>query len=133
MARFLKFGISQNLKIRIPLTGMEDKMGECCSDEKCCSTQESGDCCESENDSCCSSECCGGGDMADGLMKLADEAWGELLKEKIKKQYEKAAGPKMDKLAAVLAEGAIEYWKAKMEGTAKCAEFKEKIMQVLSE
>lgn len=55
--------------------------------------------CTPEKDNCHtekSSDC----DMTEMLMDLANEAWSELLKEKIKKQYEAKIGDKMDKVKA---------------------------------
>lgn len=83
-------------------------MGEC--NEGSCESQEGG-CCE----------------MSAMLMKLADEAWGELMKEKMKKAIEKERGEKMNKVAAVSVQASLAYWEHKMQGKAQCHEFSENL------
>ena len=72
-------------------------------------------------------------DMASQMLELADEAWGELLKEKIKKLLEKNQGAKLDKLAEICYEGAHEYYTGKFGEKAKWAEFEEKLNAAMME
>ena len=98
-------------------------MGENCCDESCC---------EGKSDSCCCNECCGEGmDMGKMMMQLANEAWSELMKEKMKAAYQKSIGNKMDKIAAVGVEACIGYWNSKAKEKASCAEFEEKLRKVM--
>lgn len=95
---------------------------ECC--EQSCNTS----CCDSGcgKDSCCEDE--SKGKM---FMGLANEAWSELMKEKMKAAYQKAIGDKMDRAAAISVEACMAYWKHKMTSEAACAEFEEKLMKAM--
>lgn len=99
-------------------------MGENCG-------KESG-CCKSEADSCCES----GDDYmekGDFLNELADEAWSELMTEKIKKVLEKAHGEKMNKTAQVIAEARHSFWVNKMKAKAEQEAWEEKVRQSMME
>lgn len=52
--------------------------------------------------------------FSDQLLKMADEAWMELLKEKIKQKIEETTGPHLDKLAAIVAQANHDRWNNKM-------------------
>ena len=67
------------------------------------------------------------------IIGLANAAWTELIKEKMKKAYEKSMGAKMDKIAALGVEANMEFWMGKMQEKAKWAEFEEKINKAMSE
>jgi len=54
------------------------------------------------------------------LLEIADMAWVEVLKEKIK-EHIKANDPKMDELAKIVSEANHKRWKHKME-KEKCFE-----------
>ena len=54
------------------------------------------------------------GDFAHQLLEMADEAWMEVLKEKIKDHIRKTNGDKMDQLAKVISEGNHNRWKNKL-------------------
>ncbi len=101
-------------------------MGKGCCDEESCSSEKS--CCESscESGDSCSDENKNPSGM---MMKLAEDAWSELMKEKIKAVFEKETGSMMNKVAQATAEASIAYWTHKMEGEAKCHEHQEKIMK----
>ena len=73
--------------------------------------------------------CCG--NLADNIKILADKAWSEMLKEKIKKQYEDRMGEKMDEIAKVAADAAIECWKHKIEAKKSVEEHDSKLQSVL--
>lgn len=89
---------------------MEDKE-KCCKDE--CNTQKPKSGCE----------------MTDMIMSLADQAWEELMKEKIKKEFEKQLGERMNKVALAGANASIAYHMHLMEGKVKCEENKNKLKQ----
>jgi len=92
--------------------------------EKCC--------CESSGSGCCSNSSCEESmDMGKMMMGLANEAWGELMKEKIKATYEKSIGDKMNKTAQVSAEACVAYWNNKHRDGASCAEFSEKLKKAM--
>lgn len=66
---------------------------------------------EHHHDCCCHEH----GDFAGDLLELADEAWMEVLKEKIKEQILSSHGPHMDQLAKLISQSNGERWKNKME------------------
>lgn len=90
-------------------------MGDCAKDE-CCHTQK-----ESCHDHHYEES------KFDWLLEIADEAWTEVLKDKIKEHILKNQGKKMDELAEIVSEANGARWKHKMEKKQKCREFKEKI------
>jgi hypothetical protein len=74
------------------------------------------------------SECC---NMPEKLLCLADEAWKEVVKEKIKKEIEKNAGAKLDALAKLVAEGNHKKWSYLIEGKQQCDQFKDQVKEAL--
>ena len=68
-----------------------------------------------------------GCEMTDGMLRLADSAWEELIKEKMKKIFEEQNGERMDKVAQATVDVANAFWQSKMEGMSKCHESKQKI------
>ncbi len=75
-----------------------------------------------------SSECC---EIPEKLLCLADEAWRELLKDKIKQEIQKAAGPKLDSLAKLVAETNHRRWTHQIQGKIKCDEYKQQVKDAL--
>lgn len=75
--------------------------------------KDGSECCESNG--CCEETGCGGQeqDVASMLLHLADEAWAELMKEKMKAAFEKHTGDKMNKASAAAVEASIAYWSNK--------------------
>jgi len=73
-------------------------------------------------------ECC---DIPEKLLCLADEAWKEVLKEKIKQEIEKSSGPKLSALAKLVAETNQRRWSHLIEGRQKCDEYKQQVKEVL--
>lgn len=57
------------------------------------------------------------------MLSLADAAWAELMKEKIKILFEKERGSNMDKVAEVATKASMEFWAKKMSGTEADEEF----------
>ena len=100
--------------------------------EECC---EEGSCCESGKGSeCCSEKCCCEGNSMDKgqmMMGLANEAWSELMKEKMKAAYEKAKGDKMNKVAQISVEACMAYWGSKMKSKEAWNEFEEKLKNAM--
>ncbi len=74
------------------------------------------------------SECC---DLPEKLLCLADEAWKEVVKEKIKKEIESSVGAKLDALAKLVAETNHRRWSHLIEGKQKCDEYKQQVKQTL--
>ena len=105
--------------------------GGCCSTSSCC--QSSCGCCSSSGKgSCCSqeSECC---DMAEELLKLADCAWMELLKEKIKERILSQDQQTLDQLAQIVCEANKEKWKAKTCEESCCIDYEKRIQDVFKQ
>ena len=103
-----------------------------CCDASCgcgCQSQK----CHSSCSSSCGSSC---DDKAKKLLEIADMAWVELLKEKIK-EHIKANDPKLDELAKIVSEANHHRWKHKMEsvrcssGASKCCDDYKKKLQEL--
>lgn len=98
----------------------------CQSSKSCCSEQECG-----KNQSCgcssCKSSCGeGSGGFAHKFLELADQAWKEVLKEKIKKHIE-VESKNLDELAKLISDANHERWKKKMESSHCCGCFEEKL------
>jgi hypothetical protein len=90
---------------------------------------ESCPCCEGGTCSVCHGNHEGSekGDFAGELLTLADQAWMEVLKEKIKKQIESESGSHLDNLAKLVAQTNQMRWKNKLEAKHGCHEFKDKL------
>ena len=95
-------------------------MGHECGEESCCAAKSAECCCEEESKS-----------MGKMMMDLANEAWSELMKEKMKAAYEKAVGDKMNKSSQASVEACMAYWNNKMKEQASCAEFEEKLKRAM--
>lgn len=84
----------------------------------CCSgDHECGNSCHHHSgcDCCCHSSChTHHQDFAAELLALADEAWMEVLKEKIKDHIRESSGKKLDELAKLVSESNGCRWKSKM-------------------
>lgn len=93
----------------------------------CDQTQGSGACAEPAAQHGSDSECC---NMPEKLLCLADEAWKEVVKDKIKKEIEKNAGAKLDALAKLVAEANHQKWTHLIEGKQKCDSFKDQVKEV---
>jgi hypothetical protein len=89
------------------------------------------ECC---GEDCCQDDCCGQDkkrEMPVMIMDFANDAWAELMKEKMKAEYEKEMGAKMNKLAHIGVEACIAYWNGQMMEKAKWAEFEEKLKKAM--
>ena len=102
----------------------------CCSSSCGCGCQSKGDwgcsssgCC-SEKSSCSDeSKCC---EHAKKLLYVADAAWMEVLKEKIK-DHIRLNDKKIDEMAAIVAEANHARWHEKMANKKSCATYEEKL------
>lgn len=99
-----------------------------------CHSHDHGHCHHHDHDECCSHhhhECCGEdhehhASYSEAFLELADEAWMEVLKEKIK-DHIRAKDARINELATIIAEANHERWKQKMVGKHGCDSFKEKL------
>ena len=82
-----------------------------------CSCHQKGSTCGSEVSSHSHSE---------KFLELADQAWMEVLKEKIKENIRSNA-KHLDELAGIIAEANHERWKKKMDTKKCCGNFEEKL------
>lgn len=94
-------------------------MSENCSSTECCTTDSKGN-----NDHECT--------MHEELLALADEAWMELLKEKIKGEIEKSGGAHMDKIAKLVADANCAKWGDMIAAKTKCNAYKESLKALMS-
>jgi len=65
-------------------------------------------------------------DYAGKFLELADQAWAELLKDKIKEHIQLHA-KHLDELASLIAEANHERWKKKVESKQSCGNYEEKL------
>lgn len=102
----------------------------CCNttkDASCCSGQQHhscGSCCESSHSSCHEGKC----DHKNKFLALANEAWMEVFKEKIKDEIRKNS-QHLDELARLVSEANKELWRCKIEGHRTMGNYDEKMMQ----
>lgn len=94
-----------------------------CEEGKCSCKSECGE------ESCCGREY----DKAGMFFCLAKEAKMELLKEKIKKRLESVEGKKLDKVAELIVEMLLDYYKTEDDISKKKQEFNEKLEKIFSE
>lgn len=69
---------------------------------------------------------------AEKFLEIADEAWKEVLKEKIKAKIIAKKGEHMEKLAEIIAMANGEKWKHKISAKTKCNEFKDSLKEFFS-
>ncbi|MDP1834958.1 MAG: hypothetical protein Q8K75_03420 [Chlamydiales bacterium] len=92
-----------------------DKSG-CCGG--CCNCQCHSKSCGSEHEEC---------HFTDELIEMADEAWMEVLHEKIKERIIAKSGGRLDELAAIVADANADRWKHKLGQHKQCDDFKAKV------
>ena len=86
----------------------------------------------------CEDECCGGHnkepDMPTMMMYMAQDAWAELMKEKMKAAFDAKRGDKMEAAAQLAVDHSITCWNAKMQGKEvepeKHQEYGKKLMEI---
>jgi hypothetical protein len=96
----------------------------------CCEHEHHDDCCQSS----CHQESCehpghGDEDFAHQLLEMADEAWMEVLKEKIKAHINAASGKHLDGLAKLVAQSNKERWDHKLAKHQVLDSYREKLAQ----
>lgn len=89
-------------------------MGEC-SEKGCCPDKEKKSGCEEK------------GEMTDFFLEIADCAWSEVLKDKIKEHILATQNDRMTELAKIVSEGNNQRWRHRMEKKQGCCDFKEKL------
>lgn len=89
-----------------------------CSTETCATTKT--------NDS----DCC---NMHEEMLALADEAWMELMKEKMKAEIDRVSGAHMEKVAKLVTETNFAKWSDLIKGKAKCNEYKDNLKKLMTE
>ena len=72
------------------------------------------------------------GHCEEKFLTLADEAWKEVLKEKIKAKIIAKKGEHLDKLADIIAKTNGEKWKNKIAAKMRCSEFKDELKDFFS-
>lgn len=69
---------------------------------------------------------------AEKFLMIADEAWKEVLKDKIKAKILEHKGQHLDELAEMVAKANGEKWKHKISAKTKCNEFKDNLKSFFS-
>lgn len=72
------------------------------------------------------------GHFSDELLALADEAWMEVVKEKIKKQIEETTGAHLDKLAQLVSTANHQKWNSKLALMKAKEEYEAKLSDYFS-
>lgn len=98
----------------------------CCQSSKCCHHDEQ--CCSHDHKEGHQEEC----HFSQQLLDLADEAWMEVLKEKIKLKIESGSGKKLEQLAQLVAESNHARWKSLMAEKNTTRGFKQKVAEFFS-
>lgn len=96
----------------------------------CCSEEGHSCCCGEESCQICHSHHHHQAEFSDQLLELADEAWMEVLKEKIKEKIKTSNGAQLDKLAALVSDANNARWKGKITNHKGLKEFKDKISEI---
>ncbi len=112
-------------------SGGHHSKGSCCGGGSSCGCGCSscgcggGSCgCGCHQKSCCSEgSCC---DYAENFLALADEAWMEVLKDKIK-EHILSNDQKINEIAKIVAEANCERWKKKMACDHCCDSYEDKL------
>ncbi len=99
-------------------------MSECSSEEKCCCP------CHARHEQCHEEE--DNHDKGSYFYELADQAWEEVLLEKMKKHILDTQDKRMSELAKIVAEGNNQRWRNKMEKKRGCMEMQEQLMAFFS-
>jgi len=71
-------------------------------------------------------------DMPEKMLALADEAWREAVKCKMKAEIEASCGEQLTQLAKMVVEANKAKWGAKIAQKAKCHEFEENLYKFFS-
>lgn len=71
------------------------------------------------------------GKYSDQLLALADEAWMEVLKEKIKEEIRQLSGDHLTQTAKLVAESNHARWKEKMQEKKDVHDFEDRLRELL--
>jgi hypothetical protein len=66
-------------------------------------------------------------DWSEKLLRMADQAWKEVLIDKIKAEIEKNESEQLQKLAEIVANANGEKWQHKMAAKMKCEDYRETV------
>jgi hypothetical protein len=98
-----------------------------CHHSHCPYCHKAADCgCHHGHGKTCGCKHCEHHRYAERFLELADQAWMELLKEKIKEQIQ-SQSQNMDELARLIAEANREHWHKKMEDKQCCGSYEENL------
>jgi hypothetical protein len=118
-------------------------MGHHCQDSSCshgsCSSGHSHGASAGSKCSCgcncscsqCQCSCHQQGKYADDLLHLADQAWMEVLKEKIKEEINLNAGEHLTKLAKLISSSNHARWRDKMQGKKDYEDFETQLKGIM--
>jgi hypothetical protein len=85
---------------------------------------------------CCTGQCCScschQGKYSDQLLHLADDAWMEVLKEKIKEEIRQNAGEQIAQLAKLVSTSNHARWRDKMQSKRDHEAFETNLRNVLT-
>lgn len=96
-----------------------------CDHDKCCGGKQ---CNESgHNHESCHEHECKHEEMLHYFLEIADCAWEEVLKEKIKEHIRATQDARLTEIARVVSEGNSQRWKRKMEKKQAICDFKNKL------
>lgn len=101
--------------------------GSCSCSQGSCSANK-GSCCGCQN---CKCACHQHGKYADELLQLADAAWMEVLKEKIKEEIRANAGDQINQLAKLVSTANHARWKDKMQSKKDYENFENQLRNAL--
>lgn len=98
----------------------QDQNHECChqGDKECSHHHHHGECHHHHH-----------GDFAHQLLEMADDAWMEVLRDKIKQEIIKSSGDHLDKLAKIVSDSNKERWKHKLADQKGCHDFEDKVAE----
>ncbi len=65
--------------------------------------------------------------MPEDFLALADEAWLEVLKEKLKENMREVCGKQLDELAKIVCEANGQKWDNRIQAKSHCEAYKQKI------
>lgn len=113
-----------------------------CNGQQCQSSHGHGShghsCCSENKHHCCCKGCncgCHGdheGDFAHELLEMADEAWMDLLRDKIKLQIETLSGKHLTELASLVANANHKKWIDKMAAGDSKDDYEDKVAEFFS-
>lgn len=95
-----------------------------CHEQSCCCQKNCSCPCHSHEDDCKKNH-------ADKLLCLADQAWMEVLKDKIKQEILKNSGEHLDGLAKLVASYNSKRWRDKIEAKKGCCDFDEQLRNLM--